>query len=701
VIRRIELHNFATHENTEVEFGDGKNIVIGGTGSGKTNLLLAVDFAFMGEVPNVNLAELIADDADTAEAILYYIDQRTGQSYSIHRTLTRETDGRVTHECTLTNLDTKETVEKPAPVQKTLETLGVVPSVFRNVIHVAQGKFADLLDETQERKSSLDRLFQISQLENTYQELGRQEGPIRQIELRKQGNLEKKGRLETAASKLGEERAILAKLEGEREAKEARLDEARKEHGKLEEVAKRSLEALTELQGVQDRLAKAETTVRSCAKQIETLTSQLRPFLSATQCGKIEKQRYEETKTYVETLRSDLEKLKANQKNISENHKQSLSESTTTQSHIDRAKEEQANGSREIDSIQKYLQGKAELPKIQCDRCGSILTKEQWKKHIVEKQTSLKELDEKIEQLARKLKDQQDLVQENQTKIDDTDSRIRNITNGVFLVEQLANQRQELEQSSSSRTMLLEEQAAHVNELRRLFGAKPEQTDQDVVNQALLVRERLGLLSKQMLDLTRDLKSYDESQLKPQQKRVSDAEESTSQLRKLEPEIRLDEKKIQLLQTIRSSLREIQPVVRRSFVSKITASANDYLKRLYGGTEIESFELTEDYEFLVTRVGHKRHANRLSGGQQVLASMAFLLALSEVLSQLDFLILDEPTTHLDENRRKELVNVLENLRRVPQLIIVDHHPELLVAADTRFHVSLTPEGMSQVEQTEG
>jgi len=68
-------------------------------------------------------------------------------------------------------------------------------------------------------------------------------------------------------------------------------------------------------------------------------------------------------------------------------------------------------------------------------------------------------------------------------------------------------------------------------------------------------------------------------------------------------------------------------------------------------------------------------------GQQVLASMAFLLALSGVLGQLDFLILDEPTTHLDENRRRELVTVFENLRRVPQLIIVDHHPELLEAAE--------------------
>ena len=139
-------------------------------------------------------------------------------------------------------------------------------------------------------------------------------------------------------------------------------------------------------------------------------------------------------------------------------------------------------------------------------------------------------------------------------------------------------------------------------------------------------------------------------------------------------------------------------MVRKNYVSRITQSANDYLKRLYGGQEIERFELLEDYQFLVTRAGYKRHANRLSGGQQVLASMAFLLALSEVLSQLDFLILDEPTTHLDANRRRELVSVLEKLRRVPQLIIVDHHPELLKAADMRFQVSLTSEGKSQINQ---
>jgi exonuclease SbcC len=200
--------------------------------------------------------------------------------------------------------------------------------------------------------------------------------------------------------------------------------------------------------------------------------------------------------------------------------------------------------------------------------------------------------------------------------------------------------------------------------------------------------------------LHRELRLYEENVLGPQLKRVEEAKRAVKQVNALQPQIDLDTKKIEMLQTIRTAFREIQPAVRKRFVAKITASANDYLKRLYGGAELESFEFSEDYEFIVTRAGHKRHAHRLSGGQQVLASMAFLMALSEVLSQLDFLILDEPTTHLDTERRKELVTVLESLRRVPQLIIVDHHPELLEAADTAFSVILDAEGRSRVQSVD-
>jgi exonuclease SbcC len=348
--------------------------------------------------------------------------------------------------------------------------------------------------------------------------------------------------------------------------------------------------------------------------------------------------------------------------------------------------------------IRAFLEGKGEQPQIKCDKCGSLLTRDQWGKHIEEEKEGLQALKTKIEGLAKELEAHRALADKYEEKVGEVGSKHESLKSAALLVEELVTQRQELEKATATRTQSLQQKSALVNELRSLLRAEPPLSEDQVTEQARSLKQRLEVLSNQVRELDKELQRYDEYHLNPQKKRVAEAEDAVSQLKKLEPEIQLDEKKIMLLQTIRNSLREIQPAVRRNFISRITQSANDYLKRLYRRPEIENFELTDDYEFFVTRAGYKRHANRLSGGQQVLASMAFLLALSEVLSQLDFLILDEPTTHLDENHRRELVTVLENLRRVPQLIIVDHHPELFEAADTRFRVTLVQEGKSIIEQ---
>ncbi len=699
MIRRIELHNFATHDSTEVEFGNGKNVIIGATGSGKTNLLLAIDFAFTGEVTGANLSELIADDANAAEVILDYLEPRTGQNYRIHRTLARETN-TVTHECSLENLDTNETVKKPAPVQKTLEALGVIISTYRHVVHVEQGSFADLLDETQERKNSLDRLFQISQLESAHQELGRQEGPIRQIEMRKQNKLQEKSRLETIASGLEDERKHSMILKNEQQKKQLRLDESKTEHDQLQNMLEPNSKILKALEEAEEQLRNTGKTVESCKSQIETALSQMRRLLSSDECNIVEKETSTEISVRLESFRSRLAIEQALEKTLSNTQRQDLERVSTTKSEIARANEEWKSNLNQISIVQDYLEGKGEQPQIECDKCGSLLTKEQWNGHIQEKRISIEVLDARIVELAKRLEIEGREASTNERKLSEVKTRARNVEGAILLVEQVAAQRQRSEQASTSMKPLSKQRKSLIANLRQLLKAVPTLTDQEVVKEASLLQEKLRLATGEIANLTGDLQSYDESYLKPQEKRVREAEAAKKELEKLEPEIKLDEERVSLLQTIRSSLRDIQPAVRRNFVSRITESSNDYLKRLYGGAEIENFELTEDYEFIVTRAGHKRHASRLSGGQQVLASMAFLLALSEVLSQLDFLILDEPTTHLDENRRKELVTVLENLRRVPQLIIVDHHAELLEAADTRFRVSLTPNGLSQLDPIE-
>jgi exonuclease SbcC len=63
--------------------------------------------------------------------------------------------------------------------------------------------------------------------------------------------------------------------------------------------------------------------------------------------------------------------------------------------------------------------------------------------------------------------------------------------------------------------------------------------------------------------------------------------------------------------------------------------------------------------------------------------------------------MDEPTTHLDEERRKELVNILNSFFReggriIPQMLIITHHREIEEVADVVYSVS-KKEGYSTAE----
>ncbi len=698
MIRRIELHNFATHPDTTIEFGNGKNIVIGQTGSGKTNLLQAIDFAFLGDVQGATLPELIADGAESAEIFLDYMDSRTNQSYRIHRTLTRDADGKVDHVCTVTNLETNEQVKKPDPVRKTLEALGVEQSVFTYVVHVPQGRFADILQETQDRKAVLDRLFRISQLENAYHDLGVREGPITQIENRKQDKLLEKAKLEEKASLLGQDQGLLQKLTQEWETKQQKLDETRKERDQLTAIASSIGQNLAKIDSLDTKLKEAKAMSETCQMQIGKLLPQLHGLLSSDEYTRIEPLDSQATRDHKSKLELELSTLSAERDRLETEHTDSIKKTATTKSLHDNSVKDKTSLQKQLEDINKYLEGKGERPNIECDKCGSVLTPHQWTKHIDETSKKLSQKDIEIKQLNEQWSSATLSSEELHRKLEDAKATVDNLSKAIGILDQLAAQREEIEKAATSTKQLLEEEKHTIVELRTMLSIDLIQSDDQVVEKARSTHSQLESMPQQIQQLELELKSYDANVLEPQQKRVDEARDAAAKVKDLDPQISADTKKIEMLQTIRNAFREIQPAVRRNFVSRITASANDYLRRLYGGTEIENFEFSEDYEFIVTRAGHKRHAHRLSGGQQVLASMAFLMALSEVLSQLDFLILDEPTTHLDENRRKELVNVLENLRRVPQLIIVDHHPELLEAADTRFQVTLNNEGQSQVVQ---
>ncbi len=124
---------------------------------------------------------------------------------------------------------------------------------------------------------------------------------------------------------------------------------------------------------------------------------------------------------------------------------------------------------------------------------------------------------------------------------------------------------------------------------------------------------------------------------------------------------------------------------------------------------LNSFELdytvlriTDDLDIVASSPYTTRSLPELSGGEQVAVIIALILALHRVVSKgkLGLLVLDEPTIHLDEERRRKLIEIFKNFRGghiIPQLIVITHNREVEDAADQVYEVTKQANGVSRVK----
>lgn len=85
----------------------------------------------------------------------------------------------------------------------------------------------------------------------------------------------------------------------------------------------------------------------------------------------------------------------------------------------------------------------------------------------------------------------------------------------------------------------------------------------------------------------------------------------------------------------------------------------------------------------------------LSGGERSLTSIALLFAISQV-NPPPFLVLDETDAALDEANSRKYGNMLENLSKYSQLIVVTHNRETMSRAQVLYGVTMSSEGASKL-----
>jgi exonuclease SbcC len=155
---------------------------------------------------------------------------------------------------------------------------------------------------------------------------------------------------------------------------------------------------------------------------------------------------------------------------------------------------------------------------------------------------------------------------------------------------------------------------------------------------------------------------------------------------------KLVDKYIAVLNRIREAYGKdgIQKMIRARARPLLERSTRDLFERF--NLAYSDIKIDDDYNISVLGSAGEQDIDQISGGERVALAIALRLAIAQVLSgKIETIIMDEPTTHLDEQRRKELVNILSSFFReggriIPQMLIITHHTEIEDVADTIYTI---------------
>ena len=672
IIKSLKLENIRSYTNETVNFPLGTTLFEGDIGSGKSTILMAIEFALFGLGSEKAGALLRTGTAQGSVSLRFEVD---GGENEVYRSLIRkgkniqQGEGYIKTKEGVLHLSASEIKEKVLEILNFNEPSDPKAQsvIYRYAIFTPQEEMKAILwMRPDSRLQTLRKAFRIEDYRTAMDNASNLAKNIkdRSTELASQAldleekiksKKEKEGEINTAENNLKQFMEDEKKFEGV-------LKENREEIAKLHEKKEGLGKAVGEIPLLSNQIKEKNNSISELREEVDMLSSEVNEVfqLEADKLGKIEKP----TEKTEKMLKEELEGLRQLEKNLSK-----------TETNIEAKIED-------YESIEKN--------KI-CPTCDRPADPEEFREKVEQKveekkkaSAEVKRCEEgikKIEDLRDKLKEyakaQEKLeglntqIKKNKVTIEKNNSKVQGLTEQVEEAQKKLN--------------LAKRDVKEFNDISEKIE-KLEKEKEKVEKDLEKVKNGISSSGTKILLLKKEVEEL-----------IIEVERKQGQRKEAE---RLKEYNIWLdgffVPTVDNIEKHMMISINQEFNQQFQAWFNMLVEDSGKGARID-----EDFTPIIEQDGYEQDIYYLSGGEKTSVALAYRLALNSIVQKVsigmksNLLILDEPTDGFSKEQLYKVRDILSEIK-CPQVVIVSHEKELESFADQVLRVEKS-EGISKVK----
>jgi len=661
IIRKLKMRNIRSYNNLTVEIPLGKTLFEGDIGSGKSTILMAIEFALFG-LGSEKGAALIRAGEDEGEVSLVF--GTGGREYTVTRNLVRkintvsQAEGSIRTPEGLLNLsptELKETVlrilnfnEPPDPKAQSM--------IYRYAVFTPQEEMKTILFMRPDlRLQTLRKAFRLEDYKTANENAKEILNEIKRKEAEFRGATSKlvfhKRKILEITDETKRKESELVKLRLNEQDAEQKLDDHKKKH---------------------EDLRKEELDLSRATSQVEILIKSINARLNDNSEQKSEMERLnqkeinlqnkiENSKKVENPVNKTPEQLKAEIKDLEKQEKTLLRSETQIESKL-----------KEFKSVRESCV---------CPTCDRPADPDEFTAKIKAKEAEKESSSRKVIELSELLDATKRLLEVKQ-KYDEEHRR---------LIESIRDLNETKERIGKT-DVKIKSLETEIDGLNKELGEKQEalkQTDQ--------VRVKIRESNKILDTLEKELRQVRDNSIS----KAEDIHRSQTVVQEFEKLVKDAEDN----QRRADSLKEHQIWIEDYFIPTLDSIEKQVMLNLNQDFNIhfqkwfnmlvedsgKEARIDEEFTTIVEQDGYEQDVNYLSGGEKTSVALAYRLALNSIVQKVstgmssNLLILDEPTDGFSKEQLGNVRDILDEIQS-PQIIIVSHEKELESFADQIFRI---------------